>query len=170
MKIICIFAPGLWVFKIDNDFDEFELFYNFCTDAEQLYTYFSENKDLPCFENISVREAVTETMKTARELYRIFETHSSNADALFEPLNTIKINESSLFRQKSKRKWLRIYALKIDTNVYVITGGAIKQSQEMKDHPMTERELRKIERCRDYLIEEGIYDKEGFKEIISIDI
>ena len=63
------------------------------------------------------------------------------------------------------KSWLRIYALKIDENVYVITGGAIKLTKTMLEREHTKHELEKLERCHDYLREEGISDIEGFKEI-----
>jgi len=67
-------------------------------------------------------------------------------------------------KSKAKANWLRIYALRIDRNTYIITGGAIKLTQKMQERDHTDIELKKIEKCRNYLLELGIVDKDGVIE------
>lgn len=70
-------------------------------------------------------------------------------------------------KSKAKRNWLRLYALRVDKNVYIITGGTIKLTQKMQDRKHTNIELGKIDRCRRYLIGRGIVDLDGVIEEIE---
>ena len=56
---------------------------------------------------------------------------------------------------------------KILNIVYIITGGAIKLTQKMQDRKHTNIELRKIENCRRFLLDQGIVDLEGVIEEIE---
>lgn len=71
----------------------------------------------------------------------------------------------SRYDEKNKPSWLRIYAIKLDSNVYVVTGGAIKLTQKM-DRPHLMAELKKQERCKKWLKEQGVYDQDGLQEVI----
>jgi hypothetical protein len=68
---------------------------------------------------------------------------------------------------KHKINWVRLYAIQIETQYYVITGGAIKQSQKMADHPETTRQLKTLEKVKDFLLEQGINDMDGFLELMN---
>ncbi len=70
-----------------------------------------------------------------------------------------------LAKQKSKRRWLRLYALRIDANTYVITGGAIKLTHKMGERLHTAKELDKMELCRNYLKDQGVFDIDSFNEL-----
>jgi hypothetical protein len=102
-----------------------------------------------------------------KELKKLSESPKESLDRIFEPLDNYM--DDSFSRNKAKgdrqKSWLRIYALKIDDNLYVVTGGAIKLTRSMQEREHTSKELRKLERCRDYLRELGITDIEGFKEL-----
>ena len=60
-----------------------------------------------------------------------------------------------------------MYAIKIDANCFVITGGAIKMSQAMQDHPDSNNELAKIKAAKEYLQENSIFDIDSFYELIN---
>lgn len=55
-----------------------------------------------------------------------------------------------------------MYAIRIAANCFVISGGAIKLTQQMAEREHTANELRKIERTKDYLIDEGLFDENDF--------
>jgi hypothetical protein len=85
----------------------------------------------------------------------------------FGPLydNEISVKILSLQKGKvSKRDGLRLYAIRIDVNCFVITGGAIKMSQTMQEHPDTMNELLKIKKAQDYLKDNGVIDDDSFYE------
>jgi hypothetical protein len=84
-------------------------------------------------------------------------------EMLFKPLNNSTYNTPSLMYSKAlvtkkiyREPLLRIYAIRIDANCYVITGGAIKLTDKMAEHPDTEKELMKISQCKSFLIQNGI--------------
>lgn len=58
---------------------------------------------------------------------------------------------------------LRIYAVRLTSTQYVISGGAIKLTHRMSDHHDTKRELMKVRRLKEYL-------KEAFSNDIKPDM
>lgn len=99
---------------------------------------------------------------------------SANLDELFRPLENSRIREMVLSREKAKGKrvsghssWLRIYAIKLAPSIYLITGGAIKLTPTMAEREHTLLELRRMELVRNYLMENGVFDADGIKDLIS---
>jgi hypothetical protein len=72
-----------------------------------------------------------------------------------------------LSKRKGRQKLLRIYAIKLDTNCFVITGGAIKITGTMQGHKDTLEELAKLERCKQYLKENDVFDLDSFYELVN---
>ena len=52
--------------------------------------------------------------------------------------------------------WLRLYAVKLESGVYVITGGAIKMARKMQSERATDRELQKLNEIRQYFLDKGV--------------
>ena len=82
--------------------------------------------------------------------------------------------DTYLFRSKARNwerrnhdSWLRIYALKLSDGIYVITGGAIKMVGIMQEKEMTLDQLQKLNRCRSYLKGCGVYDYDGFCDLMN---
>ena len=63
--------------------------------------------------------------------------------------------------------WLRIYAIKLEPGIYVITGGAIKLTRTMQEREHTLRELAKMEKVRSHLLTNNIVDKDSFDDYMS---
>lgn len=166
MEFINIFAPHLYALVIEKEIDEFTSFINFLTDASELEAYFNENSDVLKFNNISIEEAVEKTADLATELYDYLDQNKENLSKVFEPLKKFG-NELVLHKMKHKIDWVRLYAIQVESQYYVITGGAIKQSQKMSDHPETLRQLKTLEKVRDFLLEQGISDIDGFLELMN---
>lgn len=70
-------------------------------------------------------------------------------------------------RKIGHSSWLRIYAIKLASGIYIITGGAIKLTATMQEREHTRKELIKIEKVRRFLLQENIIDDSGFIEYIS---
>jgi hypothetical protein len=49
---------------------------------------------------------------------------------------------------------------------FLITGGAIKMTQKMQEHPDTTNELKKLKKVRDFLIENKITFEDSFYDFI----
>jgi hypothetical protein len=50
-----------------------------------------------------------------------------------------------------RKSWLRVFAVRINPDLYVITGGAIKLTQLIQDRPHTLEQLTRLNQVRDYL-------------------
>jgi len=92
----------------------------------------------------------------------------SGLETIFKPLHNSQSSVYTLNLSKAKATWLRIYALRIEKNVYLITGGAIKLTLMMEVRNHTKEELRKMNRCRDYLLNQGIVDHDGLIDELEI--
>ncbi len=51
-----------------------------------------------------------------------------------------------------------------DSGRYIITGGAIKLTATMQEREHTLEELHKLNKVRDYLLSQGIFDYNGFED------
>jgi hypothetical protein len=147
-------------------------------DMNWLRSFFKENiADLSSFFHITdVYEAVMDTIDEAKRLECLMLDIDPNAnlDLLFKHLENSRFSEMLLGKEKAygdgslrHPSWLRIYAIKIESGVYLITGGAIKLTHEMKERSHTLAELAKMERVRNYLLDNGVYDLDGFNDYID---
>ena len=166
MKIVTISAHHLYAFSFKDKTDELNRLYDFWTNQKLLRDYFEKNNSVLEFENIDIEEAISETIENAELLFELLSEHKNDLDRLFEALSTKENDSKFLHKQKSRRKWLRLYAIKIESNYYVITGGAIKQSQTMQQHPDTNEESKKLESCRNYLIDNHVFDADSFNDFL----
>lgn len=175
MEIVRIFADRLNAFQYDTeDSDEFKRLFSLWQDPEFLEAFFTEHiRDLQSgfFGSITKEKAITSTRTEAirleRTLKKLSENPQESLDNIFKPLNTLESEEFTRSKAKGDnyKSWLRIYAIKIEDNVYVVTGGAIKLTRTMQEREHTNRELEKFKRCIDFLREQGITDIEGIKEL-----
>ncbi|MES2726694.1 MAG: hypothetical protein V4643_06300 [Bacteroidota bacterium] len=166
MEFATIFAPYLYSVILKDETDEFTLFINFLTDAIQLEEYFNENQDVLGYYNLTIEDAVLHTIEIAEEIYDYLEKNKNDLNKIFEPL-TYFGNNTPLGEMKYKIDWIRLYAIQIELKHFAITGGAIKQSQKMQEHPETQKQLYKMRRVRDCLSQQGIIDFNGFFELIN---
>lgn len=167
MKIDAIFAPSLFAFhylgEVDNEYDR--LMDNW-TDVSYLRKYAKSN----AIENVN--QFVKDRLKDAEQIQDVLEEITTNNQPLEFYFRTLFDTESgikilSLQKGKIDKNGIRIYAIKIDTNCFVITGGAIKMSQTMQDHPDSNNELTKIKAAKEYLQENSIMDSDSFYELIN---
>jgi hypothetical protein len=66
---------------------------------------------------------------------------------------TIRIDdfEKNKVKGLNNPNWLRIYAIRLDTNLFVISGGAIKLTPTMNDRTHLLMELEKLNITQKYL-------------------
>ena len=62
--------------------------------------------------------------------------------------------------EKDRPSFLRIYAIKVENNCFLITGGAIKLTHRMDEAEYLQEEVRKLNTVRDWLEQEYIIDGE----------
>lgn len=168
-------SGSLWAVRYDRDeVNIFEKVFSNWNDYKWLRTFFSiHQKDLAdYFHIVNLDQAVYDTVDDANNLESLILdlNPDSNLDELFRPLENTRASETVLSREKAKgstRKhasWLRLYAIRLESGHYIITGGAIKLTATMQERAHTLLELNRLNQVRDYLIEQGISDFDGFKE------
>jgi hypothetical protein len=72
-------------------------------------------------------------------------------------LNNFEYAIASLQKSKARirKGWLRLYAIRLAENCYLVTGGAIKLTQDMKRAHLQD-ELKKLELAKQFLRDNGI--------------
>ncbi|HXD77105.1 MAG TPA: hypothetical protein VN616_04820 [Puia sp.] len=175
MKIDTIFVPGdsedgIWSIQLDGETKtEYERFFDLMEDIESLRDFFKRNvADLQSrfFGVVSFECAIKRTLSEANEIQDAliryseygFRRSGANLQYLFRPLNNFEF--AIVSHQKSKARlghgWIRLYAIRIAENCFVMTGGAIKLSRNM-NRPHLQRELNKLDITRRFLIDNGIH-------------
>lgn len=166
MRIVRIFAERLFAIHNENEVEnEFDRLMELWTDVSYLYGFAKRN-------NITNKEDFVEgILRDAEEIQDYLYQLSNNYDPYgfyFEPLEKAeKKHLLSLQKGKIRQNKLRYYAIKIDNDCYLITGGAIKMSQRMQDHPDTNNELIKLRKARKHLHNEGVFDTDSFFELLK---
>lgn len=165
MKIVSILADKLFAFHyVDEDEHEYSRLMELWTDVSFLKSYANKN-------NIDdVTTFINDILQHAEQIQDFLENLNQNNqpyEFYFEPLQTSESSKSLAFHKgKIKKNRLRFYAIKLDANCFVITGGAIKMSQKMQDHPDTNNELIKLKKARAYLNINGVFDEDSFYELL----
>jgi hypothetical protein len=125
--------------------------------------------DLP--KGTSVIEMVRELREQANrldeQLSKLLSQVDGKIEDFFKPLHNQEYRTRILSKQKGRQQYLRIYALKIDDNCFVITGGAIKFHHLNVDRAHTRIEMQKLDHCRDYLKEQGVHDADSYFELLN---
>lgn len=184
MNIVSIFVGeesenGIWSIHLDGKSqNEFDDFIDDMNNPKRLDKFFEKNIDDLTdgfFGDISIDEAIELTLEEVGQmedaLYyytnRGFDTDDINLQHLFKPLNNheyyINIHQKSKIR--IKRGWLRLYAIRIDKNCYIVTGGAIKLTKDMRGEHL-QHELKKLEKAKLFLRNNGINFTEDLKIIV----
>lgn len=169
----------LWAVRFDGETDnELSKVFAKWNDIDGLRIFFEENiADLSSYFKITdITQAVMDTIDDSQELECILLDLSPDADLsmLFRPLNNDEASDALLQKEKARLKrrlkhssWLRLYAIKLISGIYIITGGAIKLTATMQEREHTRIELVKLEKVRRYLLDANITDDEGFVEFLN---
>lgn len=182
MEIISIFAPDNYLFAVQYESQEEDeytrLLYTEWQDLEKILAFMQENSMI--LENNSTWEkiklpflATQQVLKEANDLIEIFQKLNENTkhniqpnfDDHFKFLDGPYKNMVELIPMKSygngRPSLLRIYAIKLDTNTYVITGGGIKLCDTIQNSPgIKEHVLQNINLVRNFLRTNGITSSE----------
>ena len=176
MKFVDINGEKIWSVLYDGDeVDVLTKLFRDWNDLDFLEEFFKNNReDLASYFKITdIDLAIYDTLDDAQELRCMILDISPDADIdkMFRHLENSRIAEMLLGREKAKGRyrthdsWLRIYALKLESNTYLVTGGAIKLTRAMEEREHTLNELKRMEQVRNFLIEQGAVDLDGIKDI-----
>ena len=171
----------LWAVRnMEKPKNELALLFDSWNDIGFLMDFFMENlDDLKQFFHIQrISDAIDDTMNDAEELQRLILDipYTENLDELFTPLGSADLTIRELTREKARNwdrighaSWLRVYAIRLEKNVFVVTGGAIKLTRSMQERPHTQEQLDKLNSCRQYLLDNGVFDSDSFISLIEED-
>ena len=169
----------LWAVKYpENDADELTLLFRRWNNINYLLDFFLSNmEDLKAFFKINrIREAIRDSLEDAEVLQKLILEfpYTENLDGLFHPLSLSDNRVTELSREKARNwerenhtSWLRVYAIRVEKDVFIITGGAIKLTHYMKDREHTQLELEKLNKCRDFLKANGVFDQDSLIDYIN---
>jgi hypothetical protein len=147
---------------------EFRRLFDFWNDPLQMREFFEEHEaDLneDYWDGITINEAIYKTRAEAKELERTLLEYAEagitirlkNLSMLFKPLSDGRIEkefEKDKVKVDGKKTWIRLYAIRIDVNLFVVCGGAIKLRKTLNDRTYLLKELDKIDITRNYLMDE----------------
>lgn len=169
----------LWAVRYEeNEENALYRLFDQWNDVAWLRGFFKDNlNDLTSYFKITdVNQAIYDTIEDSEVLQCLIMDISpdANLEKIFRPLDNSRIAEMLLGKEKARLKnqikhpsWLRIYALKLSTGIYIVTGGAIKLTATMQEREHTLKELQKMERVRQFLLNENIVDEDGFADYLS---
>jgi hypothetical protein len=179
MEIIGIFVKdyeGLYSIKYPGCPDnEFERLFELWNDREYLLNFCLENKDdifTDFWGTSKLEDFVEEIIDEAYELEKIFLEYSENEflikdnmlQTIFKPLNNNEYSLPVLQLSKAKvdnhryfkKPKLRLYALRLNENTFILTGGCIKLVHKMDESAHTLQELGKLTLVKNHLKSKGI--------------
>ena len=152
----------------NQNLHEFRRLFDFWNDSLRLRAFFEEHEeDLKdaYWDGITIDEAIDKTRTEAKELEAVLLEYAEagktirlkNLSMLFKPLSDGKFEkefEKDKVKVDGKKKWIRLYAIRIEANLFIVCGGAIKLRKTLNDRTYLLKELEKLEITRDYLMDE----------------
>lgn len=173
MKIVSTFAvvnESLYSVKYEHEkLHELSRLFSLWNDAEYLDNFFHENQnDLqrPFWGGITQTNAILKTRKDAKllekKLTQVALTGKTDKNetlsSLFKPLYKDPLKLEPYEKNKAyglvTPSWLRVYAIRIDLNLFVVSGGTIKLTEDMNEREHLLLELKKLEITQKYCKEE----------------
>lgn len=166
---------GLYSLQYDQSgMSEYKRVRQYWRDHQSLYTFFNSHiTDLKngFWGDLSIDDAILTTMIDADQFEDALLTYCQGGkyelQFIFQPLYNSEYRLISLQKSKGKlrRSWLRLYALRLERNCFVITGGAIKLTHNMQA-PHLQAELNKLERAKVFFQSNNIYVPEDLNTIL----
>lgn len=184
IEILPIFVEqnnGVYAVHRENELlDALENLQENWSNPEYVYDFFKNNRHLlnqPRYRDYTVQEAAIKTLEDAKELFDQleayaksgFENDDENLSDFFTPLHKNETNlppyqASKAYGIQIKDSWLRLYAIRLDVNCYIITGGGFKMVNAMQDVPYLAQELDYLKQTQLYLEENQILFPEDLQK------
>lgn len=176
MIIESIFPPHLYSIRYDSEeINEFDRLLDNWNDAVYVTEFLRANSDYlstPVWSQTPTPEdAARQVYNEARVIEEYFEELAQNSyqgiipnfNSIFHYLDGKYKYELKIPPMKSyghvRPSLIRIYAIKLGDNCYLITGGGIKLSDTIQNSPnLKDHVLQNIDKVRNYLLENGISD------------
>jgi hypothetical protein len=179
MEIIEIYPSYLYAIQYENEAEnEFDRLLDEWNDMEIVVNFMEENKIYLSNKEIwgsvlNTEDAAKRVRIEAEKLEDLFDQlyeHTCNGekpdfDTHFRELKGKYVYELTYIPMKSygveNPSMLRFYAIKIKSNLYIITGGGIKLSKSIQNSPgIKDHVIQNIDKVRQFLKVNGIQDIE----------
>ena len=169
----------LWAVRYDDCLDNvLDSIFGQWNDVVWLRNFFKANlEDLTSYFKITdVNPPTSDTIDDSERLQCLilYISPEADLDKLFRPLDNSRTSEMILGKEKARLRdtqkhasWLRIYAIKLEPGIYVITGGAIKLTRTMQEREHTLVELARMEKVRRYMLDNNIIDKDSLDDYLK---
>jgi hypothetical protein len=170
IRIVRIFDERLFSVQYGGDEkNELRRCLDAWNDATYIFQFLKANrKDLKNRDIFTASEQISDdAAELERQLDAFGSIRGNDFDGMFVPLDNNEYRPALLSKRKKRSGFLRLYAIKIGQNCFLITGGAIKLTQTMKEREHTAQELQKLDKVRDMLRHHDISDTESFFEWIN---
>ena len=176
MEIIAIFPPYIYSIKYDDkEENEYDRLFDEWNDLTSILDFLIEHKEMlkaSVWKKVSEPElAARQVLDEAEALELLFEElnyHTANGedpdyDSHFHYLDGKYKFELEYEPMKSygdrRPSLLRMYAIKMDKNTYLVTGGGIKLGATIQNSPdLQDHVIQNIDKVRAWLKENGIMD------------
>lgn len=181
MEIVPIFDNRLYALQVKGESkDELSRLLDLWDDTEYLYEFYEKNKkyfkddyftvDRNKYEYTEfdfLDDVIYNLEKLEEELLKVKDTPDVSLNDFFIDLSEKK-SECKIYElYKKKRNILRLYAIKIDDNLFLIIGGAIKIVEKMQDHPDTKQALISLDYYSQLLKHENIKNLKQLQSYIN---
>lgn len=179
MRLEKIYEPYIYSIKYEGQEDnEFDRLFDAWSDMSYLENFMMTNKkylDNPIWGVVyspekaaaTVRDEANDLNDLLYELYKhSFYGEKPDFDSHFRFLDGKKYRDVlEYIPMKSygtyNPSFIRIYAIKLKNNQYIITGGGIKLADSIQDSPdLKNHVIQNIDRVRAWLISNGIMDEQ----------
>lgn len=182
MEIIAIFPPYIYSVKYDDrNENEYDRLFDEWNDVTTVLDFLMQHRDMlkaSVWEKVSEPElAARQILDEAEALEQLFEELNSHTvkgdkpdfDSHFHYLDGKYKFELEYEPMKSygdgRPSLLRMYAIKMDRNTYLITGGGIKLGATIQDSPdLKDSVIQNIDSVRAWLKENGIMDADDMQD------
>jgi len=169
IDIVSIVEDFLYSMKYGNQECEYDRIFNQLENVDSITHFFEENKDylnLPAWNKVTnIESATRQVLKEAYELEKRLFDFAENAmkgktpdlDKMFQYIGGKEFSDIYEYTPmkaygKGRPPFLRLYAIKLAPNKYVITGGRIKLHDSIQSSPgIKEHVLQNIRRTREWL-------------------
>lgn len=177
MEIESIHPPYLFSVRHDDrTLNEFDRLFEEWNDLGSVIGFLEENSHLlgkGTWQHLPTPElAARQVLDEAEEMEDAIERHAGNAekgrkpdlDSLFHDFggkyNLVKEYAPAKSYGSASPSLLRIYAIRLAANTYIVTGGGIKLCRTIQESPGMENVIKDIDNARLWLKNNGITDKD----------
>lgn len=158
-----------------NEFNEYDRLMELWSDIDYLYTFFSKYNEFlkndVWSQTPNIESAIRQVLQEAISLETFLETLADNTDKGIKPdfdshfhylegkYKFIMVYQPMKSYGPHRPSFIRLYAIKISDNCYLITGGGIKLAHTIQDSPELDKEVfQKIDGTLNWLKVNGILD------------